>query len=320
MNRAGVWIRLGLKGLRRLGLPALVGLVLGLYLLSLGMAGRSAVRKEKLQPVLLTAACDSGANSLLAEVRQLQGVKKAAAGIPIRSLLVLGEYSCSLTASAVTEGWLTRVDEGTLFPEQSSMPYLVLNRAALQSFVNGQQRKADEGSLAWRNQPITINGLPGQICGVLDDGSQTPAAWLSASAGESLLLANRVIPSYTLLLAEAANADAAAAAEQQLYTKGCSVTGGVSAFTDGWEQGLHTAGLYLLSGTLILAMALVLLAEGLRRDLAVKKAEYRFLRYNGMSRGGLCLMLAVRIGAYLLLSGLICLLLRWLLPLFQIKS
>jgi len=319
MNRAGVWLRLGLKGLRRLGLPALLGLVLGLYLLSLGLAGRIAVREEKQQPVLLTAACDSGANSLLADVRQLQGVKKAAAGIPIQSLLVLGDYSCSLTANAVTEGWLTHVDEGTLFPEQSAMPYLILNRAALQSFADERQHKAEEGSLAWQNQTITINGLTGQICGVLDDGSRMPAAWLSASAGESLLLANGVIPNYTLLLVQTENADAAEAVEQQLFQKGCSVNGGVSAFTDGWLQDLRTAGLYLLSGAAVLAMALVLLAEGVRRDLAVREAEYRFLRYNGMSRAGLCLMLAVRIGAYLLLSGLLCLLLRWLLPLFQTK-
>lgn len=130
---------------------------------------------------------------------QVKGIQRVSPVLRLETELSVEEYTLKCSIQAVYSRFLDlKFAEGVLFPDDSNMPYLVLNKAAAEAFLTPEDEKI----------PVTANTevllksgeqeCKASICGIFDDGSETPAAFMSydtaikeffQSASNELLLA-----------------------------------------------------------------------------------------------------------------------------------
>lgn len=134
-------------------------------------------------------------NSLL----QVKGIQRVSPVLRLETDLSVEEYTLKCPIQAVYSRFLDlKFAEGVLFPDDSNMPYLVLNKAAAEAFATPE----DEKITITANTEVLLKcgelECKANVCGIFDDGSETPAAFMSydtaikefsQSASNELLLA-----------------------------------------------------------------------------------------------------------------------------------
>ena len=110
---------------------------------------------------------------------QMEGVKKITPVLNLTANLSADDFKLDCTVKAVYRSFLNlKITKGTMYPDSSNMPYLILNEAAAKSFAMDYQTVtvSVEDTVM-----MNVNGTERKaiICGIFDDGSETPAAYMS---------------------------------------------------------------------------------------------------------------------------------------------
>lgn len=153
-------------------------LCMGLYFLFPACQTYQQIQTEKNTPYELTATTKNGSIDLNT-LMQIEGVERISPVVNLNAVLLLDEYKLDCEIIAVYSSFLSlKFIQGTMYPDNSNMPYLILNKTAAKAFsyeyrtvtvspedtvmmnVNGTERKAI-------------------ICGIFDDGSGTPTVYMS---------------------------------------------------------------------------------------------------------------------------------------------
>lgn len=170
--------RIALKTIPRCGIAALILLCLGLYFLFPASQTFQQIQTEKNTPYELTATTDSGSidlNTLL----QIEGVKRISPVLKLNSSLSMNGFELDCEIKAVYSSFLSlNFLKGTIYPDSSNMPYLILNKAAAKSFSQEHQTitVSPEDTVMMKVSGADRKAI---VCGIFDDGSEMPTVYMS---------------------------------------------------------------------------------------------------------------------------------------------
>ena len=156
---------------------------MGLYFLFPACKTFQQIQTEKSTPYELTATTENGSIDLNT-LMQIEGVKRISPVVNLNATLSLNEYKLDCEIRAVYSSFLSlKFTQGTMYPDSSIMPYLILNKAAAKTFTHEYQAIAvtPEDTVM-----MNANGTDRKaiICGIFDDGSETPAVYMSYDAAQ----------------------------------------------------------------------------------------------------------------------------------------
>ena len=235
-------IRLALKSLRGKWavLPA-AGVTIAAFCLCFAGAILMTVQQEKAQPyeLIVSAEDASLSDNDVVELSQTEDVTAATAVLQVPVTMTVGEYVAALTLTGADADYLEGgFSQGGAFSDDSVMPYIVLNAAALKQFsesgttddsknsgdtYNDEEDMDDDitsesteaPDVDWLNESCSvqlgegIKAVTSKICGILSDDdtdeTQEPAAYISLSSAKELLQASGQGTGYTMIYVRAKN-------------------------------------------------------------------------------------------------------------------
>ena len=170
--------KIAFKTIPRCGIAALILLCMGLYFLFPACKTFQQIQTEKNTPYELTATTDNSSIDLNA-LMQIEGVERISPVVNLNATLSLNEYKLDCEIRAVYGSLLSlKFTQGTMYPNSSNMSYLILNKAAARDFAYEYQTitVATEDTVM-----MNANGAERKaiICGIFDDGSETPTIYMS---------------------------------------------------------------------------------------------------------------------------------------------
>ena len=120
-------------------MAALILLCMGLYFLFPACKTFQQIRTEKNTPYELTATTDNN-NIDLNTLMQIDGVERISPVINLSASLSVDEYKLDCEIRAVYSNFPSlKIIQGTMYPDNSNMPYLILNKPAAKSFAQEHQ-------------------------------------------------------------------------------------------------------------------------------------------------------------------------------------
>ena len=169
--------KIAFKTIPRCGIAALILLCLGFYFLFPACQTFQQIRAEKNTPYELTATTDNS-NIDLNTLMQIEGVERISPVLNLNARLSLEEYKLNCEIRAVYSSFLSlKFIQGTMYPDSSNMPYLILNKAAAKAFTHEYQTitVTPEDTVM-----MNANGAERKaiICGIFEDGSETPIVYM----------------------------------------------------------------------------------------------------------------------------------------------
>lgn len=175
----GVICNIVFRTIPRCGVTALLFLVLGFYLIFPSCNIIFQVFSEAKVPYILLATSTKeyiDLNTLL----QVDGIKNASPVLRLDAEMSVEDYILQCEVKAVYSSFLNlKFTEGNMFPDNSNMPYLVLNNAAANSFaLDGDiTTTLSAGTLVLLRE--NNEERKAVICGIFDDDSDSPSAFMS---------------------------------------------------------------------------------------------------------------------------------------------
>lgn len=175
--------KIAFKTIPRCGIAALILLCMGIYFLFPACKTFQQIQNEKNTPYELTATTENDSIDLNT-LMQIEGVERISPVVNLNATLSLNEYKLDCEIRAVYSSFLSlKFTQGTMYPNSSNMPYLILNKAAAKGFAYEYQTitVATEDTVM-----MNANGAERKaiICGIFNDGSETPAVYMSYDAAK----------------------------------------------------------------------------------------------------------------------------------------
>lgn len=124
----------------------------------------------------------------LEELLSIEGVKRISPVVKFDAEIKFGEYKLNCQVQSVHSSFLdVELTEGAIYNDDSNMPFLLLNKAAAESFSADDNTKVSV--VADTNVTMTVNNeeTNALICGVFDDEKETPAVYMSYDFAQKTL-------------------------------------------------------------------------------------------------------------------------------------
>ena len=310
--RAPDFLKLALKSLRGRGtaLPAL-GFAVGMFCLCVAGAVQASIRLEKSQPCELTATVQSSAGisaGTLGKLPAIAGVTASTAVLSVPMTVKSGEYSAELTLTGLDAAYIEgAIKQGGAFPNNSVMPYIVLNEAACKLFTNGEDDTdidsdsdlddSEDGTnslppIDWLNARFTVQQgsarpVVAKVCGVIPgDDKQQPAAYTSLSSAKQLLQAGEEQSAVTEALVRVRDLGTAKSAGAAIAALGLSFTGSDDALQTKWDEETHEMTYLIVTGAFALLCTAALLSALNRNSLLEDRDSWNMLLWLGLNERG----------------------------------
>lgn len=308
----GLWW-MAWRSFRRWGIAPLFFLTsgIGFFLFSLGIF--MEIRDEKEEPFLLLAQNSQITAQELQILSEEPEISAIAAVYEIAASVQVNEASADITLYGMESSFLETIKKkmirGTIYQDSTAMPYLVLNEAACREILRVQSGKQaadrNEASKDYAEQSGSeelekmygeqyLDGLVSNmsmgkagtvirlgeevlsagICGLVKDGLEIPAAYLSQESARSLLEPGTDCQQVWLWLERTGDMDKVM---RFLEARAYSVDGNDTEQEMAWQAAENLAFGFLLSGMISLAAAAVLMHEGIAADWKCSRKEYEHL-------------------------------------------
>lgn len=294
---AGHICKIAAKTIPRCGWTAIIMLCLGLYMLFPGSQTAQQLYTEKHTPFELIGSTD-GTTIDLNALSQISGVERVSPILQINCQLTYGEKDASNQIDAVYASYLNvHLTDGSIFTDNTNMPYLVLNEAATKLFAE----KDDEPGIAVQEELLLKSGdveTKAQVCGIYQDESETPHIYMSYDVAHKLFGVQFMGTKVVFLLTNKGTVEGVSA---KLRKQNFSV----NANTDtrlAWDLLERQTWQTFLVSAVLVACSAILTRENLLQERFSSKAEWEILLTNGMSVKKIEQMLLVRI----VITELIC--------------
>ena len=272
-------------------------LCLGLYMLFPGSQTAQRLYTEKHTPFELIGSTDD-ATIDLNTLSQIADVERVSPILQVNCQLTYGEKDASNQIDAVYASYLNvHLTDGTLFTNNTNMPYLVLNEAATKLFTE----KDNEPGIAVQEELLLKSGdveTKAQVCGIYQDESETPHIYMSYEVAHKLFGVQFMGTKVVFLLTNKGTVEGVSA---KLRKQNFSV----DANTDtrlAWDLLERQTWQTFLVSAILVACSAILTRENLLQERFSSKAEWEILLTNGMSVKKIEQMLLIRI----VITELIC--------------
>ena len=156
---------------------------MGFYFLFPACQTFQQIQTEKNNPYELTATTENGSIDLNT-LMQIEGVERISPVVNLNATLSLNECKLDCEIRAVYSSFpCLKFTQGTMYPDSSNMPYLILNEPAAKAFSHEYQTITVPPE-----QTVIMNANGAEqkaiICGIFDDGSETPTVYMSYDAAQ----------------------------------------------------------------------------------------------------------------------------------------
>jgi len=292
-------VRLACRSLtgRQAVLPA-AGIAAAAFCLCFAGTIFTTVQQEKAQPyelILSSEGNTSLTDNIMAEISQMQSVLATTPALPVHVVVKTGEYSAKLTLTGIDAVYMEAdFSSGSRFPDNSVMPYIVLNEAACKQFANSKAyvQEAETPEIDWLRAGFSLQAGEGsrwitsKVCGILTkeeaEETQEPAAYISLSVAKELLQNSGQSAEYTTAYVRVTDIGQAASVSKALAALGLSVTNSTGELQAGWDADIKEMVYLVVTGAFGLCCASVLLAAERRISLLQQRQAWDMLRWMGL--------------------------------------
>lgn len=239
---------------------SLLGVALSTICLTAGGRIYGEIQMEKSQPCEIKGSMAVDGETI-GKIRQMEAVLAISGAEDALGTILYEDYQCSVHVIGVDAGylrgeWLL----GEVYPDETAMPYVVLNEAAVKGFQDKNKAGIpEEKQRDWLSQSFRLDGIFEElrICGILKDGEEEARAYLSQRqwAGLPLGTAEGEVRSFWVRLQEEGVKEQAV---QDLAALGFRVTDQGETQAADWKGREERQLLYLGAGSFILAWSLLL--------------------------------------------------------------
>ena len=207
--------RLAYKGLKH-GWAVITVLGIALSTLCFAFAGTilSSITAEKEKPCELTVQASGGiklTDQTILDIKKIPGVMAATGSIEVPVTLTTGKYSAAITLYGIDPSYLQKEFLlGGYFSENSVMPYIIVNNAAVKEFIDKDNPPPSDQTdyapaIDWLNSNIALyfggesKPIISKVCGILasEEEKPEPAGYISISAAKTLLSSQKMPGNYT---------------------------------------------------------------------------------------------------------------------------
>ena len=271
-----------------------IGIAIGAFCLCFSGAVFFAIQQEKSQPFELIATTQSASginDTLLVDMLGIEGIEDATPVLEIPVEINMGGYMAELVLTGVKPSY---IDEQSRLPENSIMPYIVLNKAACKAFKKAEtaiSTETESPNIDWPNEKALITmpaldaPITGRICGIRENTQGDEAiAYISLNTAKMLLRSSGQTPYYQLAYVRLENMGCLENVSRKLMAMGLSAANADSDLLlkwDSWNDKMLS--LFIVGGFAYLCAGLALYAKQ-KLSLAENKDSYQMLNYLGMRK------------------------------------
>lgn len=298
------FLRLAVKSWKRIMMPAMVFFIAGLFFLGQGAEIGLQIAKEKSQPCRISASTDEVRAAELAELVKEEDILQATEVYSVSTEVTVKGMSGTWEIFGVDSAFLPdKALTGTIFPEESGMPWLVVNENALKLLKDASGKMVDKPEPEnWVNQAVTLNvegrTVAGKLCGILDfDEEDEPAVFMSRKSAQMMRNGEAAQTVWLTLM----DAGCEEAVENRLTELGFQCSDDKEEKWAEWK--LMTVKLQgeVIAGVVALMSGIFLMLVCIKADRVIHEAEYRYL--GSLVGGNVILrMNVVRVGFGMLVS------------------
>ena len=288
-NAALLICKIAFKTTGHFGWAVILFMAVGIYLLFPAFQIYGQIRQEQSVPYVMHAAANGKVP--VETIRQIEEIQSVT---PVKSFSTQltckkGRIECPVHA-VYAEYLQLQIIEGTLFPNQSNMPFLLINQYASQHFTDekGEQPSVGVNDIV----RFSVNGEEekAKICGIFEDGLEEPHIYMSYLKASGMLPSEEGVD----LLIQITHRGEAERAANQLAKLQVSTD-----FDENeslyWKLLNKQAQQSLLSALGFLICSLVLIKNKIEIQQKENKAEELRLLLSGMGKGYLKIIKKLRI-------------------------
>ena len=333
-----------------------IGFAIATFCLCFSGAILTTMQEEKTQPyelVISGEGADSISDNDMVEISKLDDVTAATPVLQIPVSISTGDYKANLTLTGIEASYLEdSFSEGNAFPDDSVMPYIVLNEAALKQFSDSETSKdgyssgdmndgegtgnmtrtnTEELDVDWLDINFSVQigeeskAVVSKVCGILSEDEKTeeeqePAAYISISTAKELLRQNGQETNYTGAYVRAKNIGSADNVSKSIAVLGLMVSNSTEELQSGWDADSKEMTYQTVIGVFGLVCASVLLASWRQNTLLKQKRAWAALSYIGLKDKDLRILFAIQTASLSLFGIALGLIVALALPSFLLTG
>ncbi|WP_434310581.1 hypothetical protein [Hominifimenecus sp. rT4P-3] len=262
---------------------SVLGVALSAICLTIGGRIYMEVQTEKSRPCEIKGSMAMDGDTI-GKIRQMEAVLAISGVEDASGTILYGDYQASVHVIGVDAGylkgeWLL----GGAYPDETAMPYVALNEAAVKGFQDAKKAGIpEEKQPDWLSESFYLDGISSElrICGILKDGEEEARAYVSQGqwAGLSLGAGEGGARSFWVRLQKEGVKEQAV---RDLAALGFQVTDQGESQAADWEIREERQFLYLGAGTFGLAWSLLLFGYQRRLCLALLAYEEKMFLWMG---------------------------------------
>ena len=241
--------------------PSLFFLIAAAYLFGSAFYLKRQVRSEQKQSFGVTVSInrEEDLQALLA----MKEVKGGSVIYEIPATISSGIYSSDLVIQGIDSSMIPGIlIEGEPYAEAGSMPYLILNEAALKTFITDDTVTVEQ--ISWMRNETTVDGTSAKICGIIKDKSNNPTVYMSVKAAKSYMEMKGQIPSVHLAVVELKDAEIVEQFQEKLLEVGYDSNLDENQMTE-WKMEKMKIRYQVLAGVIALLAFVAILVSEIKR-------------------------------------------------------
>lgn len=340
---------------RKYNILPILGIAAAAVCLITAAKGYLEVQEQKARPFELIATGSDIQNEPIRTISKFDTVLRATAVFPVSATMIADQYSANVVLNGVSASYLNKnFEKGDVFPDNTVMPYIVLNNAAVKQFLDKDNKAVPKGkNIDWLSRTIllqlggkdgktvpkdkntegkdskaapedkntegkagksvsedkstdrlsrtTVQQLEGQvtakICGILEDDSEIPQAYISLSSAKALAAAD-----YTEIRIQLKNAGSEPAASKKLSSLGLQVKNADKDLLSEWEKTETSSRFFFSEGLVALICTFAILQKNKQIEHGQNSKQYEMLRFIGVSQKNIRLIF-IYMDAFVISTG-----------------
>lgn len=274
---------LSLKGWKWLAFPALFFWIAAAGFLFLMCSEAVELHRQKSESMVLTAVA-SGRNT---DLQTVNGVVDWSETYEVSGRIQIMNYQEECSITGVDRDFISAsVKEGDYYPEDSGMPYLLVNQAFLKQMTdaNGNQIE-DTEEIDWLSKTVTIaygenKSMVCKICGILNpaEENESPLIYMSPDSAKNILQTGESISEENSLWIKIKSGGEVEQVQADLSQLGITVNDIDESLVWTWKMQALKITYFCLIAVISGLAAWLLFFERLRIDALRNKEEYEVLQ------------------------------------------
>lgn len=255
----------------------------------------TTVEYEKSMPCELLIMSESSniTDSTIAQIYEIPDVSAVTPILKVAMNINVDAYSAQLTLVGIDNGYLDEeFSQGGIFPEESVMPYIVLNHEAYNLFEKQGENdnEMNEPKIDWLSEDITLHEgdesreVTSKISGILleNEEHQEPTGYISLSCAKQLLYKSGQSTDSTEARARISNIGCAESITNTLYTKGLNVSNTNADIQARWDMQMKEMTYLSIVGVICALCAVVLGMAWIKISLYEQNKQLISLKWIGL--------------------------------------